>query len=284
MTDPVSFLRWAPLPVGSPATGLSLTADDGTWVKLPDFKGHLHVVLLFFRTAELPETRAWLTRMEKARPRLQALDAAVFAVTTARTDRLRALRQDLGVEYFFLYDPLAMAARGYRASGRVIPACRDQVVVVGKDGIVRFDERGLVEPERILAAVAEVEGKPVPAAAGAVVAGAVAPTSVHPVRDIDSNQAIAMLAAADSPYVLCDVRTKAEWERGHSPLAKHRIPVDEIPHRYAELGQADRVIFVCQGGGRSAAAAEFMSSIGSQEIYSVLGGMSEWSGEVAAGP
>jgi rhodanese-related sulfurtransferase/peroxiredoxin len=284
MTDPISFLRWRPLPVGSPATALSLTADDGTWIKLPDFKGHLHVVLLFFRTADSPEVRTWLGRMEKARPRLEALDAALFAVSTARTDRLRALRKELGVEYFFLYDPFAMASRGYRASGRVIPACRDQVVVVGKDGVVRLDERGLVEPERILAAVAELEGKPVPPAEGVAVAGAVTPTSVHPVGDIDSSQAIAMLSAEGSPYVLCDVRTKAEWERGHSPLAKLRIPVDEIPHRYAELGQSDWVIFVCQGGGRSSAAAEFMSSIGSREIYSVLGGMSEWTGEVVAGP
>ena len=35
-------------------------------------------------------------------------------------------------------------------------------------------------------------------------------------------------------------------------------------------------------GGRSAAAGEFMTSIGGYEIYSVEGGMSSWEGERAS--
>ncbi|HND32076.1 MAG TPA: rhodanese-like domain-containing protein, partial [Myxococcota bacterium] len=70
----------------------------------------------------------------------------------------------------------------------------------------------------------------------------------------------------------------------HAPQVRHHIPVDELPHRYAELGQTTHIIFVCQGGGRSAAAAEFMTSIGASHIYNVAGGMSQWEGPKQSGP
>jgi rhodanese-related sulfurtransferase len=93
-----------------------------------------------------------------------------------------------------------------------------------------------------------------------------------------------MLTEKDSPFVLVDVRTKGEVEREHTPMARHHIPVDELPHRYAELGQTTHVIFVCQGGGRSASAAEFMTSIGATHVYNVAGGMSQWEGSKVSGP
>ena len=87
--------------------------------------------------------------------------------------------------------------------------------------------------------------------------------------------AVQMLDEKDSLYKLIDVRTQSEFEADHSPHAT-RIAVDEIPHRYQEIGQNDYLIFVCQAGGRSAAAAEFMVSIGSKKIFNVMGGMSSW--------
>lgn len=286
MPSPLDLIRWTPLPVGSVATGLSLTADDGTWIKLPDFKGNLHVLLVFFRSMD-DSTGQFLKTIDAARSRFESLDTAVFGVNTARTDALRAWRGQVGIEFFLLYDPLAVAARGYRASGRITPVCCDQVVLVGKDGTVKFNERGRPDVERLVERVAEAEGKPAPPPPTPVAAAE--PNLRTPgampanVVDVDSQGALALLGEADSPYVLIDVRTKAEFEREHSPLARH-IPVDEIPHRYHEIGQTTHVVFVCQGGGRSAAAAEFMTSVGASHIYNVVGGMSEWSGpKVASG-
>lgn len=289
MPSLVEFVRWKPLAVGAQATGLSLTADDGTWIKLPDFKGNLHVLLVFLRSLDAP-TAEWFTALDKERPRFEALDCAVFGVNTSRTDVLRAWRQGLGVDTFLLYDPLAMAARGYRASGRLTPLCRDQVVLVGKDGTVRFSERGLPSVSRLLDIVSTVEGRepppppPPPAASNTTGEGQLrtpgAPAAA--VRDVTSKEALALLAEADAGYVLVDVRTRREFESGHSPLARH-IPVDELPHRYAELGQTTHLIFVCHSGGRSASAAEFMTSIGATHVVNVLGGMSEWSGDTVSG-
>lgn len=285
-----NLLRWQPLAVGADATPLSLTADDGTWIKLPDFKGHLNVLLVFFRSTADEETDAWLRALDVQRPSFEALDTAVFGVNTARTDQLRAYRARIGTEFFLLYDPLALAARGFRASGRVRPYCKEQAVLVGKDGRVLFSERGRVDVRKLLAAAASAEGKPAPepiVPASPAAADSTLRTPGRPAADvieIDSKQAIALLEESDSPYLLVDVRTKGEFESDRTPLARHHIPVDELPHRYGELGQTNHLIFVCQGGGRSAAACEFMTSLGSGHIYNVVGGMSQWTGPRTSGP
>jgi rhodanese-related sulfurtransferase len=48
-------------------------------------------------------------------------------------------------------------------------------------------------------------------------------------------------------------------------------------------GAPHHLIFVCQAGGRSAAAAEFMASIGGTALMDVAGGMSAWSGPRVTG-
>ena len=144
---------------------------------------------------------------------------------------------------------------------------------------------GDVDPQEVLDVVARLEGKGVPVvqAEKAAVSGVRNPgQQPEMVKHIDSKKAETLLKAKDSPYVLVDVRTFSEYEPDHSPLAKH-LPVDELPHRYQELNQTTHIIFVCQAGGRSQAAAEFMTSIGGAEIYSVINGMAEWQGDRVVG-
>lgn len=281
-----TLITWPMLQVGEPAPRLSLTADEGTWIKLEDFKERAHVVLVFFSSLRDDATEAWLKRWQTRRQDFEDLEAAIFGVNTARTDRLRELRNQLGLDYYLLYDPLAVDARGYRASGRVRPMCKPNVVVIDKQGKIAFAARGMTDPDEALLVVARLEGKEVRKAATpapAPVAGVRnpgAPAAV--VQNIDSKKAEALIKQAASPYLLVDVRTTSEYEADHAPYAKH-IPVDEIPHRYQELGQTNQLIFVCQAGGRSQAAAEFISSIGGTDIYNVVGGMSAWEGERLTG-
>jgi rhodanese-related sulfurtransferase/peroxiredoxin len=281
------IITWTPLPEGSAAPRLSLTADEGTWVKLKDFKGHLNVLLVFFRSLSDDSTDAWLKEWQRRRQSFEDLETVIFGINTARTDRLREFRTSLGLEYYLLYDPMAFEARGFRASGRVRPLVKDNVVLIGKDGNVAFAGRGQVDPAQLLELVAKLEGADVPVEGQAQAAGGF--TGVRDpgqapdkVRDINSKEAEKMLTQADTPYKLIDVRTLSEYEADHSPHAIH-IPVDELPHRYQEIGQTTHIICVCQAGGRSAAAAEFLTSIGSSHIYNVLGGMSGWQGERLTG-
>jgi rhodanese-related sulfurtransferase len=253
---------------------LSLTADDGTWVQLPDFRGHLHVVLAFLRDVEAPETTRFLRDLDAARDRLATLDAAAYGVSTARPDALRAVRARHGLGVPLLYDPFALVSRGFHASGMLRPRCCDVLVAVGKDGAVLHAARGLDDLEGLLAAIARAEGRAVPPARDV---REDAPTAPAPWRDIDPAGALALLGAEGSTHVLVDVRTREEFRSGHVPGARH-IPVDELPHRHAELGQDSRLLFICAAGARSAAAAEFMASIGGTDLYNVAVGMSGWTG------
>ena len=54
-------------------------------------------------------------------------------------------------------------------------------------------------------------------------------------------------------------------------------------NNYKKLPQENRLIFICQAGGRAWSAAEFMSSIGCSDLFVVRGGMSAWNGERVTG-
>ena len=69
--------------------------------------------------------------------------------------------------------------------------------------------------------------------------------------------------------VILDVRTQAEWDKGHLDNAIH-IPLNEINKRYDEIKELDKpVIVCCQSGVRSAKAARFLNL---QDIDAINGG------------
>ena len=76
------MLRFSPLDVGEEVPPLSLTADEGTWVKIRDFRGNLNVVLVFFRD-ESADTEAYLKALDAAKGQFEALDAVVYGINTA---------------------------------------------------------------------------------------------------------------------------------------------------------------------------------------------------------
>lgn len=276
------LMRLTPISVGTEAPPLSLTADQGTWVKLRDFKGQMAVVLLFFKSED-NDTEAWLRAWSDAKDTAEQLDAVLFGIHTASTERLRDLRAHLRCSFFFLYDPMALTSRAFGMSGRLRPQCRDGLVLIGKDQQVLFSERGLPSPEQVLGLLAKAQGMAMPGEDAPEIDPAATSNARVPgqaqkaVTDIDGDQAEAMLTSDDTPYILVDVRTKSEYDADHSIHATH-VPVDELPHRYQDLGQTTHILFVCQGGDRSAAAAEFMASIGAHEIFNVMEGMSAWTG------
>jgi rhodanese-related sulfurtransferase/peroxiredoxin len=280
-----NLVNWSPPTVGAPCHPLSLTADEGTWVKLDDFNGHLNVVFLFLESITSDESDTWLQEYSRRLSQFESLETVVFGINTARTDELRTHRHRLGLEYFLLYDPLAIESRAMRCSSRLAPTCKTTVVAVGKDGTVLFSERGQASPTSVLEVLAAHEGREA-AEMKTEAPDDAAKTSSNsgpaPVQIVDSSAAEALLDEADGGYVLVDVRTLSEYDADHSPNAVH-IPIDELPHRYRELNQTHRIICVCQAGGRSAAAAEFLTSIGGTEIYNVEGGMSAWSGRRVTG-
>jgi len=274
--------RLAPLTAGQLAPALSLTAEEGTWIKIRDFQGHLNVVLVFFRSLRDDATEQALRELDAITGPLEQLDTIVFGVTHHRTDDLRDFRARLGLDYHLVYDPMALTARKFGCSGRVRPYCRPSVVVVDKQGSVASSYQGLPAAPQLLQAIADLEGRDVPeqleerAFTGVRDPG----TPADEVREISSGDARALLDDTDSVFVLLDVRSAAEHEAFHPPGAAN-IPLDELPHRYQDIQQNTDIICISQTGGQSTTAAEFLTSVGMSNVYTVSDGMASWPGAPA---
>ena len=77
---------------------------------------------------------------------------------------------------------------------------------------------------------------------------------------------------------LVDVRTPQETAGGVIPGAL-LIPVDDLEARIRELPRdGKRTLVYCAGGGRSAAACEFLTQQGYANLLNLEGGFSSWSG------
>ena len=76
-------------------------------------------------------------------------------------------------------------------------------------------------------------------------------------------------------YEIVDVREDWEWERGHIPGARHvvlaQILANPTGHQFA-----DRTVFQCQVGERSAVAAEMAVALGVKDVVNFRGGFGAW--------
>lgn len=80
-------------------------------------------------------------------------------------------------------------------------------------------------------------------------------------------------AIASGEFVV-DVREDWEFEAGHVPNAKH-IPLNTLPDRLADIPTDQAVWIICQAGGRSMKAANFLETKG-YDVVSVAGGTGSW--------
>jgi len=103
-----------------------------------------------------------------------------------------------------------------------------------------------------------------------------------PFADISAADAVQFLDR-NPQTVVVDVRTSSEYQSGHIPGSK-LIPVDEIETRMNEVPKdAQNLMVICQGGGRSAAACQFLSEKGYTNLMNVYDGMGAWPGKKEIG-
>ena len=89
--------------------------------------------------------------------------------------------------------------------------------------------------------------------------------------------------AEDANAIVLDVRTEEEVEEGIIPEAIHidiyqgQGFIDQIE----ELDKSKTFYVYCRSGGRSAQACAIMNQLGFANTRNLLGGFSDWTGEVA---
>ena len=101
-------------------------------------------------------------------------------------------------------------------------------------------------------------------------------------RQVTMGEAVTMMAA-ESNYILLDVRTPEEFAERHIPGAinvpNETIGTDEI----TELPSKDQLILVyCRSGNRSKQASDKLVTLGYTNIVE-FGGIIDWPGEVISG-
>lgn len=99
------------------------------------------------------------------------------------------------------------------------------------------------------------------------------------VYNITAIEAFALIKAnTDNPdFIIIDVRTPAEYARGHIDKA---VLVNYSSANFREeIGKFDRnkkYLIYCQTGGRSAGARNIMKELGFFEIYNMNAGITDW--------
>lgn len=95
-----------------------------------------------------------------------------------------------------------------------------------------------------------------------------------------SNISVAELKSmmSESQPLLIDVRTDAEVARGVIAGTRH-IVLQTLPQHLDSLPKDKPVIVYCQSGGRSAQAANYLSSQGFGTVYNLAGGILAWQRE-----
>lgn len=91
----------------------------------------------------------------------------------------------------------------------------------------------------------------------------------------------AQLDAQDNAVIL-DVRTQSEWDEGMIPGAIH-IDIYKGQGFVYEVDALDKTkpyYVYCKAGGRSAQACNIMNQLGFENTYNLLGGITEYQGEV----
>jgi len=100
-------------------------------------------------------------------------------------------------------------------------------------------------------------------------------------REASPDEGKSMVAAGD--VRILDVRTPQETARGILPGAI-LMPVQVLEERWKEIPKdGRRTLVYCAGGERSAAACEFLSRQGYENLYNLVGGFLSWSGPTAKG-
>lgn len=92
-------------------------------------------------------------------------------------------------------------------------------------------------------------------------------------QEIQPGDLHAMLSS--NTLLLVDVRNNDEVAHGMIEGAIH-IPLAMLPLQYDALNKADKVVFYCHSGVRSAHAAAFAASKGCKNAYNLSGGVLGW--------
>ena len=138
---------------GKDAPDFDLVDNEGSRVKLSNFKGSRNVLLMFVRSSWCPSCHIMLRTYNSKREKFQEKNILLFAIGPDTSEVNRQMAMDMGIDYKILSDQSLRTAMAYRvhlptavagkefADGMALPAS----FLIDKQGIIRYTSR----PDRI---------------------------------------------------------------------------------------------------------------------------------------
>ena len=87
---------------------------------------------------------------------------------------------------------------------------------------------------------------------------------------------VSPLLDGDCPVLLVDVRSRAEWLKGHLPGAIS-VPLLDLDSRAKSIDPSQKSLVYCHEGYRATTAASLLSRTGSNDIGILIDGVEGWS-------
>ncbi len=98
-------------------------------------------------------------------------------------------------------------------------------------------------------------------------------SSQYGYKNIGPNELGEKMKSGDD-FLLLDVRTPAE-NAAQAIEGSYLIPINELPHRIAELPREKELVVYCRVGNRSAYASAYLARIG-YKVKNLEGGIMLW--------
>lgn len=144
----LSRLFSGPLAVGTQAPDFASNDQDGQPVSLSALKGK-NVVLVFYPKDETPTCTTQLCEFRDHWPEIEKHNTVVFGVNPGSAAQHQKFRKKKALPFPLLVDEGQKIARAYNARG-IVPT--RTVYLIGKDGTIRFAQRGKPLPAEVLMA------------------------------------------------------------------------------------------------------------------------------------
>ena len=144
----LSSLLSGPLPVGAVAPDFSLPDQDGNTVRLSDLRGR-NVVLVFYPGDDTPGCTKQLCAFRDKWADAKAKKVAVFGVNPWSAEGKARFRSKFSFPFPLLVDKGQRVGKLYHTTALIVLRT---VYLVGPDGIIRGAQRGMPDPDVVLAA------------------------------------------------------------------------------------------------------------------------------------
>ena len=146
----------SPLKIGDIAPSFSLSDQDGKDINLSDYAGVSRVLLVFYPGDLTPGCTMQLCALRDDWSKFTALDTVILGVNPADAESHTAFKSKFAFPFPLLIDKTLLVAKKYGATRQAGKATviKRMVVVIEKDGKIRFIKNGMPKDADILKALA----------------------------------------------------------------------------------------------------------------------------------